>query len=332
MKVAILAAAASAYTIKEPPQEPQINITFRGGPVMSEGVNVYNIFYGNWPDSTKGIIKDFVQGLGKSDWWKVTEQYYDDDKHFVNNNVTWKGSYTSHFSVGKNITTDVQLDNIIESASKHARWGNDTNGIYVLYIDPDVAVSGLCDSYCGFHSISNSYKKYALIGDSTACPGTLPPAPGLNGTAGCMPRYWRNHTEPTYSVNKDQRADGLMSTLAHELSETVSDFAGTWYDNDGQENGDKCAGYFNKVQGIKNEEYESAYNVDFGKHRKFLIQSMWSPVSNECLLYPGEKVTIAHSEKPSVLKTASLIDDSKIEGDLLASIASGGSRKISPLY
>lgn len=76
-----------------------------------------------------------------------------------------------------------------------------------------------------------------MIGDSTRCPGTLPPPGKDKGSPGCLQRYYRNQTSPTYSVNKNQAADGMVDVLAHELSETASDYANAWRDSTGFENG-----------------------------------------------------------------------------------------------
>lgn len=103
-----------------------------------------------------------------------------------------------------------------------------------------------------------------------------------------MQRYYRNQTDPTYSINKNQNADSMVDVLAHELSEAASDYANAWRDSTGYENGDKCASYFVEVKGIGAQSpFDTAYNVEFSTG-KYLIQSMWSATEQKCLLKNGE--------------------------------------------
>ncbi|KAJ3269372.1 hypothetical protein HDV01_001486, partial [Terramyces sp. JEL0728] len=207
--------ATGTYTVKEPVQTAQGTINFNGGNVMTNGVNVYGIFYGSHSDKTKQLIQNFVTGLGGSDWWSVS-QSYTGDNGAVNSQVAWKGSYTDNYSLGKNLKSG-DLDKIIDNAVKNAGWPKDDSGIYSVFVYNDVAEKssngGFCTDYCGYHGITGSGLKSNMIGDATRCPGTLPPPGGATGTAGCMPRYWRNQTDPTYSVNGDQHSDSMVGVL-----------------------------------------------------------------------------------------------------------------------
>ena len=110
-----------------------------------------------------------------------------------------------------------------------AKWPHDPKGIYVVFTAKDVSETSsngaICKDYCGYHgTTSDTGLKLAMIGDSTRCPGTLP-SPGKDkGTPGCLQRYYRNQTDSTYSINKDQSADSMVDVLAHELSEVFTDF------------------------------------------------------------------------------------------------------------
>ena len=93
----------------------------------------------------------------------------------------------------------------------------------------------MCTSYCGWHSygyVSNSMLKYGFIGDaSTRCLSSC----SLN-----------------YAPNGNRGIDGMVSVIAHELTETSSDpDIWTWYnDADGNENADKCAWSFAIPSGL----------------------------------------------------------------------------------
>ncbi|KAJ3317220.1 hypothetical protein HDV06_001834 [Boothiomyces sp. JEL0866] len=290
--------ATGTYTVKEPVQTAQGTINFNGGNVMANGVNVYGIFYGSHSSKTQSLIQNFVNGLSTSDWWTVVTSYTGDNGA-INSQVKWAGSYQDNYSLGKNLQSG-DLDTIIDNAVTNAGWPKDDNGIYAVFVYNDVAEQssngGFCTQYCGYHGVTQSGLKSNMIGDATRCPGTLPPPGGSTGTAGCMPRYYRNQTDPTYSINGDQHADSMIDVLAHEIAETASDYDNAWRDGQGYENGDKCAPYFIKVQGIgATSPYNGAYNVDFGSNGKFLIQSMWSADKQGCLLKESDTPAIKHS-------------------------------------
>ncbi len=85
------------------------------------------------------------------------------------------------------------------------------------------------------------------------------------------------------SPNGDAAVDAMISVLAHELVEAISDPESdgrrAWSDFSGQENADKCAWtYGNMVieNGFK-------YNMEF-KNRKFLVQQNWDPETQQCTM------------------------------------------------
>ncbi|KAJ3336335.1 hypothetical protein HDU91_001821, partial [Kappamyces sp. JEL0680] len=269
---------------------------------------------------TKSIIQSFVEGLGASDWW-TTSLLYTGSNGAVTDQIQWSGSYVDNYSLGKNLKPGA-ISRIIEAAIKSARWPKDPNGIYTVFTANDVAESkgtSFCTDYCkprrltvgGYHGIttgtqSSNGLKLSMIGDPTRCPGTLPPPGGSKGTSGCMARYWRNQTDPSFSVNGDQAADGMVSVLAHEITETASDYANAWRDTDqGQENADKCAAYFLAVNDISPGQYKNAWNIRVGSN-KYLVQSNWHPTKQGCVLKASdEPAAIASSARSSARVAAS---------------------------
>ena len=78
--------------------------------------------------------------------------------------------------------------------------------------------------------------------------------------------------EQTTSPNGDAGADGMVSVLAHELEEAVTDpDLNAWYDRRGAENADKCAWTFGATYTTNNG---SLANMKLGQ-RDFLIQQNW---------------------------------------------------------
>jgi hypothetical protein len=296
------------YTVSEPEQTAQGDIKYSPGNVMANGVNVYCIYYGDHSQDTKDIIERFVKGLSGSEWWGVVETYYGKNGH-IKPTVTYKGSYQDNFSKGKSLSSNFfnnAINDIVDHAITAAKWPRDDDGIYVVFTSKDVSertmFGGFCSDYCGYHGM-NGNLKVSMVGDSTRCPGTLPPPGQAKGTAGCMQRYYRNQTDAKYSINRNQNADSMIDVLAHELAEAASDYENTWRDEQGLENGDKvsssliqCAAYMLDIKGIgEHSPYNDAYNVDFGVYGKYLLQSMWSASKQACVL--------SEKQSPSVFAT-----------------------------
>ena len=53
---------------------------YMGGHVLSDPIHIYYIYYGAWADKdtakTKDVLKQFANGIGGSDWWKIMTKYY----------------------------------------------------------------------------------------------------------------------------------------------------------------------------------------------------------------------------------------------------------------
>ncbi|KAJ3284340.1 hypothetical protein HDU76_008312 [Blyttiomyces sp. JEL0837] len=268
-----------------PTPTTQPRITYGGGPLLVNGINIYGIFYGSHSQDTIDKVGTFVSSLGKSARWGVDRTYKDSNGNHINDQITWKGYHVDTGSQGNDISG--QYDAIIDAAAQAENWPtNDPNGIYPIFVAPGVTESSgsgnLCGGYCGYHTSGNGGRLFSIIGDAVACPGTLP-APGqCKGTPGCMQRPWRNQTDPTYSINGNQHADSMINVLLHEVGETASDYSNGYRDSNGDENADKCNGDYITVQGSG----AATYNVDFASTggAKYLVQSQWSLATQQCAL------------------------------------------------
>src|SRR6185437_14247453 len=200
-------------------------ISYHGGPVMLGTTNVYYIWYGNWSgNSATTILTDLAQNIGGSPYFNINTTYYNGSNTHVSNSVHYSGSVSHAETYGASLT-DAEIQQIVADTNP-----TDTNGVYFVLTGPDVtASSGFCSQYCGWHthaSILGQDIKYAFVGDAaTQCP------------SGCMAQ--------TTSPNGDAGADGMVSVIAHELEEAVTDpDLNAWYDRRGAENADKCAWTF----------------------------------------------------------------------------------------
>jgi hypothetical protein len=231
-------------------------ISYHGGGLILGGVNVYVIWYGDWSgNSATQIIQDFLSSLGGSPYFNINSTYYNGSGTKVSNIVTYKGSTTDNYSQGTSLS-DAQIQAVVSSAISSGRLANDVSGVYFVLTSADVtANSGFCTQYCGWHThatISGSDIKYSFVGNPARClsacaaQGTSP-----NGNAG---------------------ADGMVSIIAHELEEAVTDpDLNAWYDTRGLENADKCAWTFGTTYTAANGSYA---NMKIGA-RDYLIQQNW---------------------------------------------------------
>ncbi len=235
-------------------------ITNHGGPVMGGNVNVYLIWYGNWnqgngTDTPAGqqIVRDFFTYIGGSPYMQVNNTY-STATTLLTGVVNFGGETADSGSQGTALT-DAKIATIVKSSiSKLAGGIADPNGIYFVLTPSNVSVSsGFCSRYCGWHTygtISGKSIKYSFVGNAARC------------LSGCAAQ--------TVSPNGNPGVDGMLSVIAHELVETISDpNLNAWYDKAGAENADKCAWTFGGTQ------YTTANGAKANMHlgnRDFLIQ------------------------------------------------------------
>ncbi|CAI5990622.1 unnamed protein product [Closterium sp. NIES-65] len=92
--------------------------------------------------------------------------------------------------------------------------------------------------------------------------------------------------ERSPSPNGNPGIDGMITSLAHEITETATNPAGSgWFvDGDG-ENGDECAWNFGSTKtGSLQNGQKFEYNLVGLDGRKFLVQQNWDRVLNKCVL------------------------------------------------
>ena len=236
-------------------------INYHGGPVMVSGVNIYYIWYGNWSGNTATtILTDFANSIGGSPYFNINTTYYNGSSTHIPNSVAYVGSTTDNYSRGATALTDADIQTIVSSAISSGALPPDPNGVYFVLTSADVTKSGFCTSYCGWHT-HGTYTdttghatdiKYSFVGNPAQCiTACAAQSVGPNGNAG---------------------ADGMVSIIAHELEEAVTDpDLNAWYDTRGYENADKCAWTFGTTSTAANG---AKYNMTLGA-RNYLIQRNW---------------------------------------------------------
>ena len=161
-----------------------------GAPVMSNGINLYAIFYGDWNGAAtsalannstgtatssapayqshagnKDLIGTFLSSIGGTSHFKINSSYYSQAsstaaKTFIQNIVNLKATTTT-FLVGTQKKTSLS-DSDIKTVVTNAISGNtsfqvngkpDPNGLYFVFTSAGISESsGFLSKYCGWHS------------------------------------------------------------------------------------------------------------------------------------------------------------------------------------
>lgn len=257
-------------------------IKYNGGPVMATLSQVVLIWYGNWnqnngSDTPAGqqIIRDAIYGLSSANTYSGIT---------VGSNASL-GSYTGPGGVK---VTQASSARMTETSVSSATYGTtlsdanvlslvqtaagntpDADAIYFVLSSSDIGESsGFLTSYCGWHTyatIAGSKVKYGFIGN---------PAKGLSACAA-----------QTTSPNGNAGVDAMISVIAHELVETVSDpLLNAWFNGKGYENSDMCAWTFGQKLSSTSGAYwnvslpTSVSNVS----RNYLLQRQLAPKNSKC--------------------------------------------------
>ncbi|KAL2916241.1 hypothetical protein HK105_204332 [Polyrhizophydium stewartii] len=254
-----------------------------GAPVLAGDVKLYVIYYGMWNSRQTALISSFLGGLGTSPWWGIERKYYhqaspSSSKQFVTSSLRVGKTVTDTYSLGKNIG-DGGIARIVKSHISAGRLPANSHAVYMVLTSSDVSEthtyngeqSSFCKDTCGYHLSTqlSSGKRiyYAHVGHPARC------------LDGCAPKLNR-HKSPNGLIG----TDALLSVMAHEIAEAVSDpyvdGNPAWYDDQGNESADKCVNTFGATQVDGNG---GSYNMGWGGHR-YLIQQNWDPVKQDCAL------------------------------------------------
>jgi hypothetical protein len=232
-------------------------INHHGGPVMLGNIRLYYIWYGVWDVSAKSILADFANSIGGSSYFNIETTYFDGSNTPVSNSVSYGGSASDDYSLGKSLSDD-DVQTVVSRVLMSGSLPTDPNGVYFVLTSPDVTeTSGFTTAYCAWHKWANlngSNIKYAFVGDASAI---KPEACSVQTSA---------------SPNGNPGVDAMVSFVAHEMNKSVNDPNLTgWYDSHGDESADKCAWNFGSVRTLLNG---SMANVTLGG-REFLLQQNW---------------------------------------------------------
>jgi len=150
-------------------------ITYHGGALMTTP-NVYLIWYGNWnqqngSDTADGqkIVRGFLNGLGGSGYYLINTTY-STNNYSVDGQI---GSISETTVAGSGRLSDRDITTIVSNAIASGKLGTaDPNGVYFVITSSDIAKTGFCTQYCGWHThgqIAGKDIKYSFVGNANRC-------------------------------------------------------------------------------------------------------------------------------------------------------------------
>ncbi|KAG9155406.1 hypothetical protein Leryth_009850 [Lithospermum erythrorhizon] len=278
-----------------------VDLKYHMGPVLTENITIYPIWYGKWTNSQKRIIRDFLSSISAvnpkppsvSGWWKTVQLYTDQTGSNISRTVRLGVEKNDRFySESKKLTRlTVQkvIKNAVNSRSKPLPV-NPKTGVYLLLTSDDVYVQDFCQGACGFHyftfpSIVGYTLPYAWIGNSAKL------CPGVCAYPFAVPNFMPG-LRSVKSPNDDVGVDGMISVIAHELAEVATNpLDNAWFAGPDPvfpvEIADLCEGIYGTGGGgsytgqMLNGVDGATYNMH-GIRRRFLVQWVWNHMVNYC--------------------------------------------------
>ena len=266
------------------------NISYFNGSVMSGTINLYHIFVGKFESSTMTILRDFASNIGSSAWFSILPTSY----YGLRNGNRFQAANNTKFIKATSYLptqTSGELTSALVVQAVSSLIGNssvDPNGIYTVFFNGGFSADGWNSpgpsNWCGYHLFKSGIR-ISVIGN---------PAPlNAGGNKGCIPpQFSVNNAGFQGSPNGDIGADSMLSTYAHEIAETVTNFDGNGW-HSARETDIEIADFCNRQFGNKN------FNL-IVRNKRYLIQSLWQPGFG-CVMAPQ---TLMPSMSPSVVNSS----------------------------
>lgn len=223
-------------------------MSYHGGPVLLAS-KTEAIFWGSqWSgtlfasDKISGMDA-FFNGFGGSNYSQTSAEYTDSSGDHITGNITYLGHV---FDASAAPSRALSTSQAVQEVCKITSNSPDPQALYLIYTSSGAGHV----NYCAWHSWGSC---------SNGASVQVAYIPNLDGIAGCDPL-------DTSTTNSEGLA-AIANVTAHELMETITDPSGTaWYDNGGNEIGDKCAWSFPPGDGVST----------LVNGAKFKVQMEWS--------------------------------------------------------
>ncbi|MBV9149245.1 MAG: hypothetical protein JO024_05240 [Candidatus Eremiobacteraeota bacterium] len=231
-----------------------LNMVWHGGPVQ-QTPHIYIVYWG-WTSDPTGVfprMQKFFNGVGGSQWLSSQAQYTDSTGHVGNQpNMLVKawGDLTNKLPV---VITQSALAAEAVRAVSHFAGSYSVSTNYIIATPHLHSQAGFGVQWCAYHSTTSSPS-------GTVSWTYMPYMTDAGSSCG------------EHSVNSGSGGvlDGVTIVGGHEQAETMTDpQLDAWYDNKGEETGDKCA-------------WTGLQNTPFGAWGTFPTQPLWSNSANSC--------------------------------------------------
>ncbi len=292
-------ATAGLASRAEPAIEPQVcsgcepPLIYEGGPVMSTnaapGLTVTPIFWepsggkyvfpSKYEDIVYGYIKNVAAASGSTDnVFSIPTEYYQ-AAGGVKTSITYDihagpdlvdadpfPAETCTPDPGYNYCiTDSQLRTELSHVTATQKWATTLANFYPVFFPPGVETN---DNHDGSNSASGFCGYHRAFGQ------------GVDQTVYANMPYEQTGCDAGQAPNGDLQADGVVSTLSHELIEAMTDPLDpqyAWSDKAGNEIGDMCAQTYGRALGSTDPSDPSASEFNqVINGGKYYIQQMFS--------------------------------------------------------
>ncbi|KAL2611381.1 hypothetical protein R1flu_023073 [Riccia fluitans] len=217
--------------------EPALVLTYHNGTILTGtiptgtsamAVPLYVIWYGNFTDNQKQIVRDFFASTENvtcaapsvNSWWKMTGGYKDLQGAAIPPGIHLMAEVVDDVcSKGKTlVATDIEAI-VVNSLTT---FPSDANSVYIVLTSNDVVVEDFCTNQCGTHfataatdATGGKELPYAWVGNpEVLCPGM------------CAWPFAKNEYNPSADVlvppNGDVGIDGMVINIAAILAGTVT--------------------------------------------------------------------------------------------------------------
>jgi hypothetical protein len=257
------------------------NLSYHGGNVMAAGNVTHLIFWGTGFDSGyQTTIEQYFKDVA-ADGGKSSNVYFSDTQYSsISVSSSYGGSVNDTTPYGANGCTDKATKICLSDAQLQAEvmkyagstWPiTSSAGRSLFFVFTPKGVGSCYGSSCAYTNFC-AYHSWITqpTGDAV-----------LYANQPYADQNYRIYTCNSGQSPNGNAADATLNVASHEHNEAITDPEGSaWYDNQGYENGDKCAWNFGTaVGGSSGALYNQVIN---GNH--YYLQQEWSNNSSGCVL------------------------------------------------
>jgi len=255
---------------------------------MDKDISLHFIYYGSWKASDEEVVITSHVGryIADTAWYHISRCLEDEVGNPVTETIDIADTFFFKAKWGTSFASLSDFLPILTQVFASISDVPDPDDIYVVFLSDDVETSPLCSDSCGYHyyfnDTNNNAIKFMFIGSTG----------DLNNCDGC------DAPNGPWSTLTNQ----LVNSFVHELIATVSNpvpWTG-WYDANGLENSQKCAGQYIDSAPFRPDP-STSWNVVVGagvEPHWFLIQGNWDICSNTCQVVGTVNCDLHAPKKP----------------------------------